>query len=173
MHHTAIRYFDELRAILRPWLGEVRNLNLPSNPSDICVFMNDIVGRGFRALVWEKNDADPDWIRPHWRRASGVTCPRCRTEIQAFLKSHRVDHSTRADAPQIFCKCIRLKPSRLPSLEFFTNNWATVLEAVSFFERVATELHAQNQLERDAYGVRIAGSASTTIQPEHENHANV
>jgi hypothetical protein len=148
--HTSHQYFDDLRTILRPWLGEVRNLNLPSNPADICVFMNDISGHGFRTLVWQKNQADPDWIRPQWRIPSGVTCPRCQTEIQAFLKSHQVDHYTKADAPQVFCKCIRLKPSRLPSLEFFTGNWATVLEAVSLFEWVADELHAQQQQEKDA-----------------------
>ena len=142
--------FDDLENILRPWLGEVRGFNLPSNPDDIYVFIRGISGHGFRRLEWQKNNADPDWIQPRWRTQSRVSCPRCQTEIQAMLKSHQ-----KVLAPYVFCKCIRLRPSRLPALEFFTANWGIVLEAVSFFERVAAESETERQRERDAYQARI------------------
>jgi hypothetical protein len=139
--------FETLRAIVRPWLGEVRTLNLPANSADITAWIKDIVGHGFRSLELVKNNTAPDWIRPEWRTFSGVQCPRCQTEIHALLKSHRQPGSI-TKAPYVFCRCIRLNPSRLPSLEFFISHWNTVLEVLAFFERVAGELQQERELER-------------------------
>jgi hypothetical protein len=150
---------DEIRNILRPWLGEVNfNLGPPNNPHDIYVCISGISGCGFRSLAWQKNNADPDWLRPKWRTKSGVICPRCQTEIQAMLKSHRIDAYIHARAPYVFCKCIRLQPSRLPSLAFFTENWGIVLEALEFFERVAAAAEAERERERRADQARIASA---------------
>jgi len=136
---------DDLANILRPWLGEVHASGLPSNPADICGFIRGISGHGFRRLEWQKNNADPDWLQPGWRTPSGVICPRCQTEIQAMLRSHRLDAYTHASAPYVSCKCIRLGPSRLPSLEFFTDNWSIVLEALNCFEQIADNSEAERQ----------------------------
>ena len=43
-------------------------------------------------------------------------------------------------APFVFCRCVRLNPSRMPSLEFFTQNCWTVLEVIGILEQVALEL---------------------------------
>src|SRR5207245_2084021 len=88
--------FDDFKNILRPWLGEVRTFSLPANSDDIYVFITAISGCGFRSLEWQKNDADQDWILPRWRTKSGVICPRCQTEIQAMLQSHRTGVYTKA-----------------------------------------------------------------------------
>ncbi len=132
--------FDLLRTIVRPWLGEVRPFNLPSHPEDIYVSIHDIKGHGFRTLVWRNNPADPDWIEQKWQTHSGVICQNCQTEIQALLKSHKLSYNTVTGAPYVFCKCIRLNPSRLPSLEFFSANWGIVLETATFLNQVALKL---------------------------------
>jgi hypothetical protein len=72
-----------------------------------------------------------------------------------MLRSHRIDAYIHARAPYVFCKCIRLGPSRLPSLEFFTANWGIVLDALSFFERAAAAAEAARQRERRAAPARI------------------
>jgi hypothetical protein len=157
--------FDVIRNILRPWLGEVRPFNLPSNPGDIVVWIDDIAGQGFRSLEWQKNNAYPDWAKPGWLTPSGVTCPRCQTEIQALLKSHKTRRVSGTQlvsgAPYVFCRCIRLHPSRLPRLEFFTTNWGVVLEALSFFEQFAAEAEAKRQRERGAWSTRTKATLSS------------
>jgi hypothetical protein len=148
MNNNEVRAaFDHLRSLLRPWLGEVRPFNLPSHPEDICVSIYDIKGHGFSSLCWRNNPTDPDWIAPKWRTNSGVICPRCQTEIQALLKSHKSGYRTVTGAPYVFCKCIRLNPSRLPSLKFFTANWSIVLETASFLEQVALKLEQAHLTE--------------------------
>jgi hypothetical protein len=149
--------FDTLRSILRPWLGEVSNLNLPSHPEDIDVLMRVPPGHGFSLLRWQKNNAALRWINPRWLTPSGVTCSRCQAEIQALLKSRGV--GPQRVRPYVFCRCIRLKPSRLPSLEFFTANWEVVLEALSFFEKFAAESEAKRQHERAAWSSRAVAAA--------------
>jgi hypothetical protein len=139
--------FDDLRSILRPWLGEVEPRTLPGNLKDITAFISGISGCSFTGLMLLTRPADPDWILPRWRTYSGIICPRCQTEIQALLKSHRIGPRTITGAPHVFCRCVRLKPSRLPSLEFFTSHWGTVLEAVAFYERVAGELQRERKLQ--------------------------
>jgi hypothetical protein len=139
--------FDDLRAILHPWLGEVEPRTVPDNPEDITAFISGISGCGFTGLLLLTRPADPDWIRPHWRTPTYITCPQCGAEIQALLKSHRIDTRTITGAPHIFCRCVRLKPSKLPSLEFFTWHWGTVLEAVAFYERVAGKLRRERELQ--------------------------
>jgi len=49
-----------------------------------------------------------------------------------LLKSHKISDLVYAAAPSIFCDCVRLEPSRLPSLSFFTDNWCVVLAALDF-----------------------------------------
>jgi hypothetical protein len=110
--------FDVILKILRPWLGDVQPFNLPVNPNDICVLV-EVSGCGFSQLVWQKNNANPAWIKPLWKTPSGVICPRCKSEIQALCRSHRINTYTMTGAPFVFCRCVRLAPSRLPSLSFF------------------------------------------------------
>jgi hypothetical protein len=130
--------FTQLEGILCPWLGPVCQWT-PSNPADLFTTTTEIRGRGFSRLTWQTKYGDPDWILPRWRTASGITCPRCRNEIQALKHWHRIDEKTFTDGPYVFCKCVRLQPSRLPSLEFFTENWTTVLEALTCLEQLAEQ----------------------------------
>lgn len=130
-------YFQDWQEILQPWLGEFRAFNLPSNPADIIAIIDDIHGLGFRRLVWRNNPANPSWIQPRWRTRTGVICPECEAEIQALLKSHRTGAHTVTGGPFIFCNCLRLEPSRMPSLTFFTDHWSVILEAFSFLEELA------------------------------------
>lgn len=146
LNKTTREYFDAWRAILRPWLGEVRAFNLPSHPEDICAFVDGIAGLGFTRLVFRNNPANPTWILPRWRTPTGKLCPQCKSEIQALLKSHHCGPHTLTGAPFVFCNCVRIEPSRLPSLKFFTLHWDKVLEAINFLEATAmVEHHSKHE----------------------------
>ena len=106
-------------------------------------------------LTWQTKYADPDWIRPKWRTQSGVICPRCQTEIQALKGWHRIDARTFTGGPFVFCKCVRLGPSRLPSLPFFMENWPVVLDALNCLEQIAEQSESKRQQERHADEARI------------------
>jgi hypothetical protein len=137
--NTTEELFIRLEEILCPWLGPVYQW-MPSNPADLFVVTDKIRGCGFGRLAWQKNNSDPDWILAKWRTCSGVICPRCQTEIQAL------EHSRpRIGGPFVFCQCIRLEPSRFPSLKFFTRNWRTVLEALNCFELIAAQSESERQ----------------------------
>jgi hypothetical protein len=164
---TSIEYFAQLRAIWRPWLGEVEPRNLPANPEDITAFVSGISGYGFTSFLLLTRHTEPDWINPRWRTSTGITCPRCGAEIHALLKSHRIGPRTITGAPHVFCRCVRLKPSRLPSLEFFISHWETVLEALTFYERVAGELQRERELQfprRLSSPAALAQSAATDCE---------
>jgi hypothetical protein len=124
--------FDELKRILRPWLGDVFCFNLPASSDDICCLISEIKGHGFTHLSFRNNPANPDWILEKWRTYTETECPRCNHRIMALLKSHRISRHTRSGAPFIFCDCIRIEPSRLPSLSFFTDNWHVALAALDY-----------------------------------------
>jgi hypothetical protein len=170
---TVNQYFDDLRSILRPWLYEVVFWNLPSNPDDIIVCMQP-ANVGFRNLNWYTSHANPPWILPEWRTSTGVICPRCQTEIQALLKSHRVGQNERIGAPFIFCSCVRLEPSRFPSARFgtrtafFTDHWSTVLEALEFFEQVSVQLASTDkQYLHGLYAEYLRCNDARRYHPQH------
>jgi hypothetical protein len=124
---TNREYFDDWHVILQPWLGEVSPFNLPSNPDDIIIGVNGINGHGFSRLTFWTLNPNPDWILPRWRT----------TEIEALLKSHRTGPNAITGAPFIFCNCIRLEPSRLPSLSFFMKQQERRANAIAWlFDRI-------------------------------------
>jgi hypothetical protein len=124
--------FLQLKRILHPWLGDVFCHGLGHYPDDIFCHLSEIKGCGFTHLTFQNRNANPGWILPKWRTYAGAECPRCQIRIMALLKSHRTNHRTITGAPFIFCDCIRLEPSRLPSIAFFTDNWQTALDALDF-----------------------------------------
>jgi hypothetical protein len=143
-NETTEKLFTQLEGVLCPWLGVVYQW-MPSNPQDLFAVTDKIHGRGFRRLARQKNYADPDWILPKWRTKSGVICPRCQIEIQALKYSERSRARALAGGPFVFCQCIRLWPSHLPPLAFFTKNWPAVLEAVTCFEEIADQLEREHR----------------------------
>src|SRR5262245_49882250 len=127
----SVNPYDELNRILRPWLGDTCCYGFSRNPDDIFCAIYNIKGHGFTRLSLRK-PANPDWILEKWRTHTDAECPRCHHRIMALLKSHKISDHTYAAAPSIFCDCIRLEPSRLPSVSFFTDNWQIALEALDF-----------------------------------------
>jgi len=119
--------------------------------------------------------SNPPWILPEWRTSTGVICPRCQTEIQALLKSHRVGRNKRIGAPFIFCSCVRLEPSRFPSprfgtrTAFFTDHWSTVLEALEFFEHVSVQLASTDKqyLGAGVYAEYLRCNDARRYPPQH------
>jgi len=124
--------YDELNKILRPWLGDTSCYGFGNDSADIFCGIHNIKGRGFTRLSLRNKPANPDWILEHWRTYTDTECPRCHHRIMALLKSHKISDLVYAAAPSIFCDCVRLEPSRLPSLSFFTDNWCVVLAALDF-----------------------------------------
>jgi hypothetical protein len=150
------KYFDEWRAILRPWLGEVRPFNLPSDTEDMVVLVDGITGLGFTQLVFRNRYANPDWILPRWRQMTGMICPACKAEIAVLARSHRTGPQRVTGGPFVFCNCVRIEPSRLPSVDFFTLHWPRVLEAVSFLKATAREVHGVDVTIPAHRGARIS-----------------
>jgi hypothetical protein len=124
--------FFQIKRILHPWIGDCLCHGLGSEPDDIFCYLSEIKGHGFTRLTFQNRCATPDWILDKWRTYTGTECPRCHRKIMALLKSHRSGRNTVTGAPYIFCDCIRLQPSKLPSLSFFTDNWHVVLQALDF-----------------------------------------
>jgi ssDNA-binding Zn-finger/Zn-ribbon topoisomerase 1 len=139
------------KKLLQIWLGESAWLwNIPSDPDDICALVRDIKGRRCRFLTFQNYPANPNWIKEKWRTKTGVLCPQCGQQIQALLKNHRTRRSTiTGRRPCIFCGCVRLNPSALPALQFFTANWLIVIEIYNGIVAAARELHAE--LAKDQY----------------------
>lgn len=121
---------DELEAIVIPWLGEC----------DIFGWrlFHKIRGHGFTSvsLFTSANETRPHWIEPRWREATTGQCPRCGGEIEMLLKSHRTGPANLTGKPFIFCRCVRLHPSRMPDPAFFTDNWGRVLKIVDLADRI-------------------------------------
>jgi len=130
---------DELQRILRPWLGDVFCPSPPDCPDDFFCLIREIKGCGFTRLTLQNRYANPDWILPRWRTYAETECPRCHQKIAALLKSHKIGRHSFVPAPAIFCNCVRLEPSRLPSLSFFTDHWHIVLEALDFMVAYAKQ----------------------------------
>jgi hypothetical protein len=125
-----------------------------ANPQDIFVLVQGIKGLGFTALSFYNYPANPKWIKEQWRTKTGVVCQQCGGGIQALLKSHRTGKHTFTDRPFIFCNCVRLQPSSLPSLEFFTANWAVVIDLYNSFLAVAKERQAElHSVLRRGFGI--------------------
>jgi hypothetical protein len=123
---------NELKHILYPWLGDVSCYGLGRHPNLVLCAITNIRGRGFTRLALRNKDANPDWILAKCRTYTDTDCPRCHHRIMAMLKPHKLNRYTYAAAPSIFCDCIRVQPSKLPSLSFFTGNWQIALEALDF-----------------------------------------
>jgi hypothetical protein len=147
---SPINPYDELNKILRPWLGDTSCYGFGNDSADIFCGIHSIKGRGFTRLSLRNKPANPDWILEHWRTYTDTECPRCHHRIMALLKSHKISDHTYAAAPSIFCDCVRLEPSRLSSLSFFTDNWRIALDALDFAVSFAKKLKAERDSERVA-----------------------
>jgi hypothetical protein len=136
--------FKPFHDALTPWLGEVRIFNLPAHPDDIHTSILGINGQGFSSIEWRKETFNPPtWLHPKWRRDTGVCCPKCGEQIQILFKGYKTGVPAMVTGPHIFCACVRLSPSRLPDLAFFTDNWDTVLRFTDMLETRARELEAR------------------------------
>jgi hypothetical protein len=134
---------SQLKRILHPWLGDVFCYGLGHYPDDIFCALAEIKGHGFTRLTFQNKVANPDWILAKWRTYTEAECPRCHRKIIALVKSHRIGRMTVTGAPYVFCDCIRLNPSKLPSLSFFTDNWQTTLDALDFAVAYAEKCEAE------------------------------
>jgi hypothetical protein len=147
--------FAGLRRILEPWIGDGLYSGLGRQPpDDVVCYISEIKGHGFSYLSFGNRDVNPRWILDRWRTYTETDCPRCHHKIMALLKSHRTSHRTVTGGPYVFCDCIRLNPSRLPSVSFFTENWQIALDALDFAVAYASAHTADR--ETDSRDLRLA-----------------
>jgi hypothetical protein len=129
--------FNKKEPAVSSYRPEGHYTNCIADKEDFISHITGIKRHGVRSLTFRNMPANPEWIKPKWRKKSGVKCPRCKLEIVACLHNHHIEPGIFCGAPHIFCNCIRLSPSRLPNLQFFTDNWDIVLHAVDYAKATA------------------------------------